>query len=146
MGVLTSRATDIYLTNAQLAETIGYLASPGRMWIEAQVPYGKENKFEREYPNQDYYRMLPTSDKQSFQLRIMMNDTEGCPKYLINEITAGGGIDSPGCISRGAFVERLVGEYGFKFMVDYQDIDLIRDCVKRKLSCNIDDFERGLLL
>ena len=91
MAILTNRATDIYLNNAQLCEAMGYLATPGRMRIEAQVPNGKERIFENEYPGQMYDRMLPTSDKQSFQLRIMMKNTANCPDYLRSEITAGGG-------------------------------------------------------
>ena len=146
MGVLTSRATDISLSNAQLAEALGYLATPGRMRIEAQVPYGKERIFEREYPGQEYYSMLPSSDKQSFQLRIMMNTIANCPGFLLKEITAGGGYDSPGCISRGLFVERIVEDYGFQFTVDYQDVDSIRECVRNHLPRNINDFERGFRL
>jgi len=143
MGVLTSRAKDIYLNDEQLSEALGYLATPGRMRIEAQVPYGKEGIFMREYPGQEYYSMLPTSDKQSFQLRIMMNNTRNCPDFLLKEMSAGGGYDSPGCISRGLFVERIVEDFGFQFTVDYQDVDRIRDCVREYLPRYMDAFERG---
>lgn len=144
MAILTNRATDIYLNNAQLCEAMGYLATPGRMRIEAQVPNGKERIFENEYPGQMYDRMLPTSDKQSFQLRIMMKNTANCPDYLRCEITAGGGNHTPGCISRGRFVERIVGEYGFRFSTELQDIDVIRNNIKRRLPAYISYFDRGL--
>ena len=81
MGILTGRASDIYLDAAQLCEAMGYLATPGRMRIEAQVPCGKEYIFEKEYPGQMYDRMRPTSDKRSFQLRIMMRNTTQCPDF-----------------------------------------------------------------
>lgn len=143
MGVLTNRASDIYLTDEELCEAIGYLATPGRMKIEAQVPNGKEDIFENEYPGQDYYQMLPTSDKQSFQLRIMLNTTRNCPGFLSSEITSGGGYNSPGCISRGLFVERLVGEFGFEFTVDYQDVDRIRRMVSLRYPHLMNCFDKG---
>lgn len=146
MGVLTPRASDIYLTDVELCEAIGYLATPGRMRIEAQVPYGKELIFERAYPGQQYYPMLPSSDKQSFQLRIMMNTIVNCPPFLRRELSAGGGNTSPGCISRGLFVEKLVEKYGFKFTVDSQDVDLIRERVRFYFPNLMIYFERGFSL
>lgn len=144
MGVLTSRASDIYLSDQELCEAMGYLATPGRMLrIEAQVPYGKDAIFQREYPGQDYYPMLATSDKQSFQLRIMMNSTNHCPSFLRSEITAGGGNSSAGCISRGKFVERIVGEFGFEFTVDTQNVNRIRSLVLARFPMYIADFDRG---
>lgn len=144
MGVLTDRALDICLTDSELCEAIGYLASPGRILrIEAQVPNGKEDKFKAAYPGQEYYHMLPTSDKQSFQLRIMMNTTNNCPDFLDSHITRGGGNTSAGCISRGKFVEKLVGEFGFEFTVGRQDIDKIKKCVQKRYPKYMKDFNRG---
>ena len=143
MSILTSRATDISLSDAQLCEAMGYLATPGRMRIEAQVPYGKEKIFEKEYPEQGYYHMKCSSDKQSFQLRIMMNSTSNCPDFLRKEITAGGGTNSPGCISRGLFVEKIVGEYGFRFTDEQQPIGIIRNNVQRHFPQLIDYFDKG---
>ena len=143
MPILTNRASDIDLSDEQLCEAMGYLATPGRMRIEAQVPYGKEAIFESEYPGQDYDSMLPTSDKQSFQLRIIMKNTANCPDFLAGEITAGGGTNTPGCISRGRFVERIVGEYGFRFTVDRQDVCIIRNNVQREFPTLISYFDQG---
>ncbi len=143
MSLLTSRASDIELSDEELCEAMGYLATPGRMRIEAQVPYGKEEKFEREYPGQGYDKMLPSSDKQSFQLRIMLKNRKNCPAYLEEEITAGGGNNTPGCISRGRFVERLVGEFGFEFSVDCQDRTRIRENIRRKLPKCLRNFDDG---
>lgn len=144
MGVLTGRATDIYLTDEQLCEAIGYLATPGRLIrIEAQVPYGKERIFEKNYPEQQHYSMLPTSDKQSFQLRIMLNNANNCPPFLASEITYGGGFTGAGCISRGLFVERLVERFGFRFTVGNQDVGLIRECVRAHFPSLMQYFDKG---
>ena len=49
--VLTSRALDISASEEELCFILGYLATPNRIkYIEAQVPYGKETKFENAYP------------------------------------------------------------------------------------------------
>lgn len=143
MGILTRRATDIQLEDEQLCEAVGYLATPGRMRIEAQVPYGKEKIFESAYPGQKYDSMLRTSDKQSFQLRIMLKNRANCPTYLAKEITAGGGLNTAGCISRGLFVERLVNEFGFRFTDDKQDVEIIRRNVKKKFPEYFNYFEQG---
>lgn len=143
MAILTGRASDINLNEDQLCEAMGYLATPGRMRIEAQVPCGKEHIFEREYPGQMYDNMLPTSDKRSFQLRIMMKNTMHCPYFLLREITAGGGNNTPGCISRGKFVEKIVGEYGFRFTVDFQDVNIIRANVQRRHPKCLSYFDKG---
>lgn len=65
--VLTSRALDISASEEELCFILGYLATPNRIkYIEAQVPYGKETKFENAYPGQNYDEMKITSD--SFEL------------------------------------------------------------------------------
>ena len=61
----------------------------------------------------------------------------------MTEITAGGGINTPGCISRGKFVERIVGKYGFKFSVDYQDVSLIRANVQSIHPAYFSYFDKG---
>lgn len=144
MGVLTSRASDIYLSDQELCEAVGYLARPGRIIrIEAQVPHAKNHEFEREYPGQDYYWMESWANKQSYQLRIMMNTTRNCPSFLARHITAGGGASSAGCISRGLFVERLVGDFGFKFQTEYQDTAQIRACVEARYPRLVSYFDKG---
>lgn len=144
MGILTERASDIYLSDEQLCEALGYLATPGRLIrIEAQVPYGKERIFENNYPGQEYYSMLPTSDKQSFQLRIMLNSANNCPSFLASEITYGGGLTGAGCISRGLFVERMVEWFGFRFTVEKQDVCLIKECVQTQFPTLMAYFDKG---
>jgi hypothetical protein len=144
MGVLTSRASDIYLSDEELCEAIGYLATPGRMIrIEAQVPYAKKTEFERAYPGQNYYWMEPWANKQSYQLRILMNRSRNCPAFLASHITAGGGSTADGCISRGLFVENLVEYFGFRFQDDYQDVNRIRNCVQNRFPTLMMYFDRG---
>lgn len=143
MGILTKRASDIILSNQQLCEAMGYLAREGRMRIEAQVPYGKEEVFRNAYPDQCYDKMLATSDKHSFQLRIIMKNIANCPAFLKTEISAGGGSNTPGCISRGLFVERIVGEYGFKFGVETQNVHDIRCNVQQRFPNCIQYFDKG---
>lgn len=144
MGVLTSRASDIYLSNDKLCEALGYLATPGRMIrIEAQVPYAKKGEFERTYPGQEYYWMEPWANKQSYQLRIILNTTKNCPPFLASQITEGGGVTAVGCISRGLFVENMVENYGFNFQVDYQNTNRIRTIVETRFPQLISYFDKG---
>lgn len=52
-GVLTKRASNIYLSDEQLCEALGYLATLGRMIrIEVQVPHAKEAEFRKVYLGQ----------------------------------------------------------------------------------------------
>ena len=144
MGVLTRRATDIRLDDGDLCEALGYLATPGRMLrIEAQVPYGKSDAFEATYPGQEYYAMESWANKQSYQLRIMLNSAEHCPPFLAEHITVGGGNTGAGCISRGLFVERMVGQFGFQFTTEYQNVRRIRERVEARYPMFIERFDRG---
>ena len=53
--VLTGRAMDIVTSEKELCYILGYLERPGRIkYIEAQVPYGKENEFMNAYPGADF--------------------------------------------------------------------------------------------
>ena len=144
MGVLTNRASNIYLTDQELCEALGYLATPGRIIrIEAQVPYKKKDEFERVYPGQNYYWMQPWANKQSYQLRVMMNSIRNCPQFLLNHITLGGGNTGAGCISRGLFVENMVENFGFRFEDNYQNTTLIRQCVASRFPTLISYFDKG---
>lgn len=141
--VLTNRALDIHMSDDELCFTLGYLATDGRIkYIEAQVPYGKETIFENAYPGQRYDKMLPTSDKQSFQFRIFLNYTGNCPTALKNALTRGGGHSSSNCVSKGKFVEKIINEYGFEFFRK-PDTSEIRRLVSMKHPGLINEFDRG---
>ena len=141
--VLTGRATDIYTSEQELCYILGYLARPGRIkYIEAQVPYGKEQKFMNAYPGANFDNMKITSDKQSFQFRIILNYNGNCPQELEEVLTSGGGPFNKNCISRGKFIERIINEYGFEFF-NAPDPNVIRSIVQRKHPGYLIDFEEG---
>ena len=141
--VLTNRAMDIETTEEELCYILGYLATPGRIkYIEAQVPYGKEEKFRRAYRGQHFDKMKSTSDKQSYQFRIILNYNGNCPQVLKEALTVGGGSFKNNCISRGRFVEKIINEYGFRFF-DAPDEVLIRQNVESRHPEYIDAFDEG---
>lgn len=141
--VLTERAMDIITSEQELCYILGYLATPGRIkYIEAQVPYGKENMFINAYPDANYDEMKMTSDKQSFQFRIILNYNGNCPVALENALTSGGGSFYRNCISRGRFIERIINEYGFEFFNAPNQI-VIRNKVDKKHPDFIEDFNAG---
>lgn len=140
--VLTDRAKDIFCSEQELCYILGYLATPNRIkYIEAQVPYGKEEIFESAYPGQYYEHMRETSDKQSFQFRIILNYNGNCPEVILNVLSDGaGGYNN--CISRGKFIERIVNEYGFEFFQSV-NVYVVRDIVMRKHPEWVKEFEYG---
>lgn len=141
--VLTERAMDITVSEKELCYILGYLAKPGRIkYIEAQVPYGKESIFMNAYPGADYDKMKLTSDKQSFQFRIILNYNGDCPQALADALTSGGGPFYKNCISRGRFVERIINEYGFEFF-NAPNPSVIRNIVQRRYPRYLLDFDEG---
>lgn len=141
--VLTNRALDIATSEAELCFILGYLATPNRIkYIEAQVPYGKETMFENAYPGQDYDEMKITSDKQSFQFRIILNYNGNCPSALAAALTSGGGAFYNNCISRGRFIEKIINEYGFEFF-NAPNEAVIRNLVARRHPRYIQEFDDG---
>lgn len=141
--VLTNRALDINMSEKELCYCLGYLATRGRIkYIEAQVPYSKEDIFENAYPGQKYDKMRPTTDKQSFQFRIILNYTGQCPEPLKNVLTAGCGSPNNNCISRGKFIEKIINEYGFEFF-NTPDVENIRRFVEEKHPKYVNEFDKG---
>lgn len=141
--VLTERAKDIITSDQELCYILGYLARPGRIkYIEAQVPYGKENIFINAYPGANYDEMKCTSDKQSFQFRIILNYNGNCPQALEDALTSGGGPYYKNCISRGRFIERIINEYGFEFFNE-PNPGIIRSLVQRRHPYYLQDFDEG---
>lgn len=140
--VLTGRAMDIFCSEQELCYILGYLATPNRIkYIEAQVPFGKEEIFESAYPGQYYEHMKETSDKQSFQFRIILNYNGNCPDIIMNVLSDGaGGYNN--CISRGKFIERIINEYGFEFLKS-ADVCKIKKIVTIEHPMYVRDFEDG---
>ena len=140
--VLTNRAMDIITSEEELCFILGYLATPGRIkYIEAQVPYGKETVFQNAYPGQNFDEMKLTSDKQSFQFRIILAYNGNCPSALANALTSGGAFYN-NCISRGRFVEKIINEYGFVFF-NTPNGTVIRNQVARRHPGCVQFFDEG---
>lgn len=141
--VLTNRALDIITSEQDLCFILGYLTTPNRIkYIEAQVPFGKENKFKNAYPGQHFDPMKSTSDKQSFQFRIILNYNGGCPNDLEMALSSGGGDFYRNCISRGKFIERIINEYGFEFF-NPPNYSRIRQLVSIKHPQYVKYFDAG---
>ena len=98
--------------------------------------------FENAYPGQNYDEMKITSDKQSFQFRIILNYNGNCPLALANALTSGGGAFYNNCISRGRFIEKIINEYGFMFF-NAPNGAVIRDIVATKHPEYIQFFDDG---
>ena len=86
--------------------------------------------------------MKITSDKQSYQFRIILNYNGNCPEPLRQALTIGGGSFQNNCISRGRFVEKIINEYGFRFF-DMPDANLIRHNVEIRHPGCVGWFDRG---
>ena len=114
---------------ADKLEAIGYLAIPGVVdSIEATVPKGKTEQFREEYAGSYSDEYPYEADKYGRQFRIYLNDTEGCPEFLRDQLDEGYG----NRINNTQFIDELVKEYGFKFTKAPQDSELIRQLVFKK--------------
>ena len=94
------------------------------------------------YINEIYDNMKITSDKQSFQFRIILNYNGQCPQELKEALTSGGGAFYKNCISRGKFIERIINEYGFEFF-NAPNPSVIRNIVQRRHPDYLMDFDEG---
>lgn len=141
--ILTNKALDIVTSEKNLCFILGYLTTPYRIkYIEAQVPYGKEKKFMNAYPKQQFDTMKITSDKHSFQFRIILNYNGNCPYDLKTALSSGGGNFYQNCISRGKFIERIINEYGFEFF-NPPNYNKIKKIISIKHPQYINDFDAG---
>lgn len=148
MGILSDRAQDIIVSEADFCYILGYLASPGRVgFIEAQIPEDKIQLFKNEYPGQEYYPITQgetsggNTMKQGIQFRIYFNNINNCPSVLLPYLGEG----NTGYVKRinkGKFIEKIIEKYGFKFG-HYQDAKTIRDNIIKYHPLNINDFDRG---
>lgn len=122
-------------------EAIGYLAVPGVISsIEATVPKGQKEKFRKEYEGKYSDEYPYEADKYGRQFRIYLNDTDGCPDFLRENLD-----DTYGDrINNTDFIDELVKEYGFKFTKQPQDSELIRKLTFEKIPKEyMDSFRKG---
>lgn len=151
MSLLSNKALDINVNEADFCLILGYLAAPNRVGlIEAQIPEEKGFIFEREYPNSPYFPITQGSTtggnlmKQGCQLRIYFNNIDNCPDVLIPFL----GVGTHSYIKRinkGKFVEKITKNYGFSFG-EHQDASEIRNAVLRIHPNFISYFDRGYKL
>lgn len=148
MGILGARALDINMTDEQLCEVLGYLATPGRIgYIEAQIPEDRAWEFESEYPGQAYYPIVQGYTtggnimKQGCQFRIYFNNIENYPPVLGDKFGQGTGA-YVARINKGAFIEKIILKYGFQFG-HIQNPDLIHQKVIYYFPQYDEAFRRG---
>ncbi|XME01983.1 protein NO VEIN domain-containing protein [Lachnospiraceae bacterium C1.1] len=119
------------LSNLELEdklEIIGYLSVPNVISsIEATVPLDKVGNFEEEFQGKYSEEYPYTADKYGYQFRIYLNDTDGCPESLLEELDE----KYHNRINDTQFIREIVNDYGFRFTKEPQDTDYIRDCVVR---------------
>lgn len=130
-------------SEADKFEAIGYLAKPGVIdTIEATVPADKLKKFKEEYHNKysiEFPYVTKAGSKFGYQFRIYLSDTEGCPDFLATQLDE----KYKNRINDTSFIAELVNEYGFQFTKKLQNIEIIRNSVRRKGANQIKSFEKG---
>lgn len=130
-------------SEADKFEAIGYLAKTGVIdTIEATVPADKLKKFKEEYHNKyssEFPYVTKAGSKFGYQFRIYLSDTEGCPDFLTTQLDE----KYKNRINDTNFIAELVNEYGFQFTKKPQDVEIIRDSVRRKGANQIKNFEKG---
>ena len=128
-------------SEADKYEAIGYLAVPGVIAsIEATVPKGQKEQFRKEYEGRYSDEYPYEADKYGRQFRIYLNDTDGCPDFLRDNLDETYG----NRLNNTEFINELVKEYGFKFTKQPQDSHLIRELVLKKIpKALIAPFNKG---
>lgn len=130
-------------SEADKYESIGYLAKPGVIdTIEATVPEDKLKKFKEEYHNKysiEFPYVTKAGSKFGYQFRIYLSDTEGCPDFLTTQLDE----KYKNRINDTSFIAELVNEYGFQFTKKPQNVEMIRNSVRRKGANPLKNFEKG---
>lgn len=132
----------LWPSTADKYEAIGYLAIPGVVAaIEATVPIGKEDRFREEYKGRFTAEYPYTANKYGNQFRIYLNDVEGCPTFLLEQLDS-----TYGCrINDTSFIKELVLDYGFCFTRGEQNYELIKTIAFKKANpAERDAFRKGI--
>ena len=121
--------------------SIGYLAKEGVISsIEATVPKGKTQEFQRKFRNRYDSNYPYEADKYGRQFRIYLNETEGCPTFLYDQLDE----QYKNRINDTEFIEELVLHYGFRFTNKPQNQYEISRIVKEKGEEIYSYFQQGL--
>lgn len=108
---------------------IGYLAKRGTISsIEATVPKGKSYEFQRKFRGKFDSNYPYEANKYGRQFRIYLNDTEGCPTFLYDQLDE----QYKNRINDTEFIEELVLDWGFRFSNSSQPELAISRIVRRK--------------
>lgn len=132
-----------WLSEKDKFEAIGYLAKPGVIdMIEATVPEDKLKKFKEEYRGKysmEFPYVTKAGSKYGYQFRIYLNDTEGCPEFLAQQLDE----KYQNRINDTRFIAELVKECGFRFTKHPQNVEHIRSLVRAKGGIAVTSFEKG---
>ncbi|MGF7017742.1 hypothetical protein M2145_001499 [Lachnospiraceae bacterium PF1-21] len=119
-------------------EAIGYLACPGVIsHIEAMVPEDRLEKFKKRYDGKytsEYPYVMKAGSKYGDQLRICLNDSDGCPETLKKYLDARYGTR----INDTGFIRFLVQTFDFKITNSPQDSERIKEKAR---FLNDDEYE-----
>lgn len=122
----------IWASEQDKFEAIGYLAKPGVVaTIEATIPEDRLAKFKQEYDGKyssEFPYTTKAGSKFGYQFRIYLQDTEGCPDFLEEQLDE----KYNNRINDTAFIKELVLQYGFRFTHQPQDSEWIRKIVSMK--------------
>lgn len=119
----------IWQSEEEKVIAIGFLAIPNVIQaISATVPANLENRFRREFEglfDSEYPYVTKPMSKYTWQFRIQLNDTDGCPEAIRNLLDERYG----NRINNNALIAELVTNYGFRFKNGIQNVEQIRYCV-----------------
>ena len=117
-------------TDEDMYEAIGYLACPGVVGrIEAMVPADKVDRFKKKYDgmySSEYPYVVKAGSKYGDQLRLYLNDNDGCPQYLLDHLDARYGVR----LNDTSFISLIVRLYGFRITNSPQDSNVILEKFK----------------
>ncbi len=121
-------------TKFDMFEAIGYLACPGVVArIEATVPADRIDKFILNYEgkySEEYPYVVKAGSKYGEQLRLYLNDNDGCPSFLRNQLDATYGVR----LNDTAFIKSLVLTFNFRITNSPQDSQAILNTANQILS------------
>ncbi len=113
-----------------MCEAIGYLACPGVVnKIEATVPADRVEKFKEKYKgmySDEYPYIVKAGAKYGDQLRLYLNDNDGCPPFLREQLDATYGVR----LNDTSFISFIVRTFGFRITNSPQESSIIFEKAK----------------
>ncbi|MBE5923244.1 MAG: DUF3883 domain-containing protein [Lachnospiraceae bacterium] len=113
-----------------MCEAIGYLACPGVVnKIEATVPADRVEKFKEKYKgmySDEYPYIVKKGTKYGDQLRLYLNDNDGCPSFLREQLDATYGVR----LNDTSFISFIIRSFGFRITNSPQESSIIIEKAK----------------